>query len=63
MVKYFTIMETREMSEHQLQMEIRKCAKQIESLGMEHEDACALVSSIMNLSIAIQEKNQNRTSK
>lgn len=63
MVKNFTIMETREMSEDRLQMEIGKCAKQIESLGMEHEDVYALVSSIMNLGIAIHEKNQNRKSK
>lgn len=53
----FTIMETRKMSENQIQKEIGKCCKQIEVLGMDHKEACELVSSIMNLGIAIQEKH------
>ncbi len=52
----FTIMEEREMSKHKLQTEIGKCTKRIEELGMNHEEACKFVSSIMNLGIAIQEK-------
>lgn len=63
MVKNFTLAETREMSENKIQTKIGQCAKQIEELGMGHEDVCALVSSIMNLGIAIHEKNQNRKSK
>lgn len=53
----FTIMETRKMSKNQIQKEIGKCCKQIEALGMNHKEACELVSSIMNLGIAIQEKH------
>lgn len=34
-----------------------KCCKRIEELGMNHKEACELVSSIMNLGIAIQEKH------
>ena len=56
MNKNFTIMETREMSKHKLEAELVKCSKQLEELGMSHEEACGLVSSIMNLGIAIQEK-------
>lgn len=52
----FTIMETRKMSKNELTTEIGKCCKQIEELGMNHEEACKLVSTIMNLGIAIQEK-------
>lgn len=52
----FTIMETRKMCESKLRAEIGKCRKQIEELGMNHEEACKLVSTIMNLGIAIQEK-------
>ena len=54
MSKNFTIMETREMSKHKLETEISKCAKRMEELGMDHEEACKFVSSIMNLGIAMQ---------
>lgn len=60
MVKMFTLAQTREMSENKIQTEIGKCAKQIDELGMDHEETCKLVSTIMNLGIAIQEKNQNK---
>ena len=59
-MKNFTIMETREMSETRLTTNIGKCAKQIETLGMSHEDACKLVSTIMNLGIAMQEKKDKK---
>lgn len=58
MSKNFTIMETREMSKHKLETEISKCARRIEELGIDHEEACKFVSSIMNLGIAMQEKFQ-----
>lgn len=54
--KMFTLAETREMSESRLQTEIGKCAKRLDELGMDHEDACNLVSTIMNLGVALQEK-------
>lgn len=52
----FMIMETRKMSTNELTTEIGKCCKQIEELGMNHKEACELVSTIMNLGIACQEK-------
>lgn len=58
MSKNFTIMETREMSKHKLETEIGKCARRMEELGIDHEEACKFVSSIMNLGIAMQEKFQ-----
>ena len=61
MVKNFTLAETRKMSESKIQTEIGKCVKQIDELGMDHNEVCALVSSIINLGIALREKwNQNR---
>lgn len=59
MDKNFTIMETRKMSKNKLQVKIGKCCKKIEELGMNHEDACKFVSTIMNLGIAIQEKQKS----
>lgn len=52
-----TIMEAREMSKNKLKTEIGKCGKKLEELGMNHEEACEFVSSIMNLGIAIHEKD------
>lgn len=59
MGKNFTIMETREMSKYKLETEIGKCAKRMEEIGMDHEEACKFVSSIMNLGIAMHEKFQS----
>lgn len=63
MNKNFTIMETRKMSKHKLEIEITKCRKRMEELGMEHNEACKFVSSIMNLGIAMQEKFESEKSK
>lgn len=58
----FTIMETRKMSKHKLEVEIGKHAKYLEELGVSHIDACEFVSSVMNLGIAIQEsENRKKT--
>lgn len=56
MAKMFTLAETRKMSENRLQTEIGKHVKQLEKLGMGHEEACDLLNTIMNLGIALQEK-------
>lgn len=58
MVKLFKLADTRNMSKAKIQRELSKCRKKIEELGMEHEEACDFISSIMNLGIAINEKNQ-----
>ena len=56
MVKNFTIMDTRKMSKHKLEVALRDYVKQLEGLGMSHVDACDFVSTIMNIGVAIQEK-------
>lgn len=61
MGKMFTLAETREMNKFKIQTEIGKCAIKIEELGMDHVEACELVSTIMNLGIAIHEKVHDKT--
>ena len=56
MGKMFTLAETREMNKFKIQTEIGKCHRKIEELGMDHVEACEMVSTIMNLGIAIHEK-------
>lgn len=63
MGKKFTIMEAREMSRYKLEVEIGKCAKRMVELGMSHEEACEFVSKLMNIGIAIQEKEVTRIQK
>lgn len=55
-----TIMETREMSNNRINIEIGKRIKKLEELGMSHEDACGFISGIMNLGIAAHEKAQEK---
>ena len=51
-----TLMEAREMSKKKIELELGKCAKKLEELGMTHEEACGFISGIMNLGIAVNEK-------
>ena len=51
-----TIMEARDMSKTKIEVELGKCVKKLEELGMTHKTACEFVSGIMNLGIASQEK-------
>jgi len=39
---------------------LQKCAKQLEELGMNHTHACAFISIIMNMGIALQELHINK---
>lgn len=50
-----TIMEARGMSSTKINVELGKRTKKLEELGMSHEEACEIVSEIMNLGIASQE--------
>ena len=62
MGKLLTLANVREMSDTRLRIELGKRGKQIEALGMDPVEVYVLVSSIMNLGIAINEKNQNKKS-
>ena len=59
MNKNITIVDARKMSKLKLQTELDKCAKQLETLGMSHEEACQFVSKVMSFGIAIDEKIHN----
>lgn len=62
MGKLLTLANVREMSDTRLKIELGKRDKQIEALGVDPVEVYVLVSSIMNLGIAINEKNQNKKS-
>ena len=51
-----TIMDARKMDKGRIEIELGRCAKVIEELGMDHVKACELISNVMNLGIAMQEK-------
>ena len=51
-----TIMDARKMDKGQIELELGRCAKVIEELGLDHVKACELISNVMNLGIAMQEK-------
>ena len=51
-----TIFDTRDMSIGEINRELGKRMRFLEDLGMERIDSCGLVSSIVNLGIASQEK-------
>lgn len=55
-----TIMEAREMSKWKLELELRKRVDYLKNtIGFTHVEACEFVSGIMNIGIALQEK-QNK---
>ena len=55
-----TIIDARKMSNTKLDVELGKCAKKLEELGMNHVEACDLLSTVMNIGIASQEKIHNK---
>ena len=55
-----TIMETRDMSKTKIKVELGKRVEKLEELGMSHEEACGLVSRIMNLGIAAKKKKKEQ---
>lgn len=52
----FTIMDARKITKKELEARLTKCREELESLGMEHVDACNFLSEVMNICAAIQEK-------
>lgn len=63
MANMLTVAETRQMSETKIKMALGERAKELENLGMDHESACAFLSSVMNLGIAAHEKVHNTNQK
>lgn len=54
--KSLTIMESRKMNTHEIEVGLGKHTSQLEKLGMDHADAYHFISTVMNLGIAFQEK-------
>lgn len=58
MRELFIIRDAKNMSTKELEARLTKCREELESLGMEHDDACIFLSEVMNIGIGIQ-TNQN----
>lgn len=58
MRELFTIRDAKNMSTKELKARLTKCREELESLGMEHDDACIFLSEVMNIGIGVQ-TNQN----
>lgn len=56
MRELFTIRDAQNMSTKELEARLTKCREELESLGMEHDDACIFLSDAMNIGI---QTNQN----
>ena len=63
MREVFTIMDAKRMTRNTLARRLAKCCEELESIGMEHEDACRFVGEVMNIGIAIQEKGEKNSEK
>lgn len=61
-MKKFEITKVREMTKNTIQTEIGAHAKELEKLGMSHEESCLFVSNVMNFGIVMQEiHNEEKT--
>lgn len=63
MAKVLTIADTRKMSKKHIEVHLSEYARELEKLGMDHVSACEMLSSIMNLGIAVHEKIHNTNRK
>lgn len=63
MREIFTIMDAKRMTRNTLARRLARCCEELESIGMEHDDACSFVSEVMNIGIAIQEKGEKNSEK
>ena len=63
MREIFTIMDAKRMTRNTLARRLARCCEELESVGMEHDDACRFVSEFMNIGIAIQEKCEKNSEK
>ena len=63
MREIFTIMDARRMTRNTLARRLARCCEELESIGMENNDACRFVSAVMNIGITIQEKGEKNSGK
>lgn len=61
MAKVLSMADTRKMSKTKIEVELGKCAKELEKFGMDHVSSCEFLSSVMNLGIAAHEKAHDIT--
>ena len=45
----FTIMEAQKLNRNELEARLTKCREDLESLGMEHVDACKFIDEVGNI--------------
>ena len=45
----FTIMEAQKLNRNELEARLTKCREDLESIGMEHVDACKFIGEVGNI--------------
>ena len=63
MREIFTSRDAKRMRRNTLARRLARCCEELESIGMEHDDACRFVGEVMNIGIAIQEKSEKNSEK
>ena len=51
----FTIMEAQKLNRNELEARLTKCREDLESLGMEHVDACKFIGEVGNIMFCLKE--------
>lgn len=51
----FTIMEARTMTKEELEARLTVCREELETLGMEHADACKFIGEVGNIMCCLKE--------
>ena len=51
----FTIMEAQKLNRNELEARLTKCREDLESLGMEHADACKFIGEVGNIMCCLKE--------
>ena len=51
----FTIMEAQKLNRNELETRLTKCREDLESLGMEHVDACKFIGEVGNIMCCLKE--------
>ena len=51
----FTIMEVQKLYRNELEARLTKCREDLESLGMEHVDACKFIGEVGNIMCCLKE--------
>ena len=51
----FTIVEAQKLNRNELEARLTKCREDLESLGMEHVDACKFIGEVGNIMCCLKE--------